>query len=118
LFLQVFCTGRNKQKLQELGFPYHAADLTDEGACQAVVDNAVKTLGGLTTLVRFSTTDTSLGMIEVCMSKTMAVIIYFSKSCGISCRSTVLAFSPLVPWVLKNATVSFLHTSTCNRMRA
>ncbi len=26
---QVFCTGRNEQRLQQLGFPYHAADLTE-----------------------------------------------------------------------------------------
>jgi hypothetical protein len=57
IVLQVFCTGRNKQKLQELGLPFHDADLTDEGACQAVVESAVKSLGGLTTLVRFHTID-------------------------------------------------------------
>ena len=48
-------TGRNEEVLKEvakaIGGTYVVADLTEDGACQRVIEEATQSLGGLTTLV-------------------------------------------------------------------
>eukprot|EP00047_Mylnosiga_fluctuans_P010468 m.16403 g.16403 ORF g.16403 m.16403 type:complete len:287 (+) comp3135_c0_seq1:1784-2644(+) len=52
---KVCVTGRNEEVLRavaaEIGGTYVVADLTEDGACKRVIEEAVSSLGGLTTLV-------------------------------------------------------------------
>jgi NAD(P)-dependent dehydrogenase (short-subunit alcohol dehydrogenase family) len=52
---QVCATGRNEEALKalqaEIGCFYAVGDLTEDGVCPRIVDEAVQQLGGLTTLV-------------------------------------------------------------------
>ena len=51
----VCATGRNEEALkalaEEIGCTYAVGDLTEEGVCKRIVEEAVSQLGGLTTLV-------------------------------------------------------------------